>query len=79
MQSMHWHTYQISNFMHITFWHNPNVDLYEEDSHLLAKIIFMFFDDKRHHSQFVQHCYNLHWDHMHRRWVYATMACCVIK
>jgi hypothetical protein len=44
MQSMHWHTYQISILVHINFHHNPTLDPYDEDSKILTKYHFYISD-----------------------------------
>jgi hypothetical protein len=64
MQSMHRHSYQIIILVHITFQHNPNVDPYDEGFFFLNEYHLYVYDDKRHDSKFVKHCFKLHWDHM---------------
>ena len=66
VQSMHWHSYQVSILVHITFRHNPDLDPYNEDTFILTEYHFYITDDKHHDSEFVQHCFGLHWDHMKR-------------
>ena len=60
VQSMHWHSYQVSILVHITFRHNPDLDPYNEDTFILTEYHFYITDDKHHDSEFVQHCFGLH-------------------
>jgi hypothetical protein len=64
VQSMHWHSYQVSILVHISFRHNPEMDPYNEDTWILNEYHFYISDDKQHDSAFVQHCFGLHWNHM---------------
>ncbi len=59
-QSMHWHNYQINILVHITYRHNPHPNPYDEESLILTKYQFYIFDDQKHDSEFVQHCFKLH-------------------
>lgn len=61
---MHWHTYQISILVHISFRHNPTPNLYDDDSKILTKYHFYISDDRKHNLEFVQHCFKLHWQYM---------------
>ncbi len=42
MQSMHWHSYQKSILVHISFCHNLTPDPYDEDFKILKKYHFIF-------------------------------------
>ena len=64
VQSMHWHSYQISILVHISFRHNPEADPYDEDTWILTEYHFYISDDTVHDSLFVQHCFGLHWDYL---------------
>jgi hypothetical protein len=64
VQSMHWHSYQISILVHITYQHNPQPDPYDEESWVFIGYHFYIFDNWKHDSKFVQHCFKLHWEHM---------------
>jgi len=57
---MHWHSYQISILMHITYQSNLNFDGYDEDFKVLTKYHFYVLDDRKHDFEFVQHCFKLH-------------------
>jgi len=61
MQSMHWHTYQISILVHINFRHNLAPNRYDEDSKILIEYHFYISNDCNNDSKFVQHCFKLHW------------------
>jgi hypothetical protein len=64
VQSMHYHSYQIYILMHINFHHNPTLDPYDEESKILIEYHFYISDDCKHDSEFAQHCFKLHWQHM---------------
>jgi hypothetical protein len=40
VQSLHWHSYQISILLHINLHHNHTFDLYDENSRILTKYHF---------------------------------------
>lgn len=62
VQSMHWHSYQVSILVHISFRRNPRPDPNDESSKTLVNYHFYISDDRKHDSYFVQHCLMLHWD-----------------
>jgi hypothetical protein len=64
VQSMHWHSYQISILLDINFHYNSTFDLYDENSRILTKYHFYIANDHKHDSEFVQHCFKLHWQYM---------------
>jgi hypothetical protein len=53
VQSMHWHSYQVSILVHISFRHNPDLDPYDEDTWILNEYHFYISDDRLHDSAFV--------------------------
>ncbi len=57
---MHWHSYQNSILVHITYRLNPNWDPNDADSYLITKYHFYISDDHKHNSYFVQHCLQKH-------------------
>jgi hypothetical protein len=61
---MHWHSYQISILMHISFHHNPTPNPYDEDLRILTEYHFYISNDHKHDLEFVQHCFELHWQYM---------------
>ena len=67
VQSMHWHSFQISILIHICFRHNPNATRYDEDSWILTEYHFYISDDPTHDTNMVQHCFKLHWQYMVER------------
>jgi hypothetical protein len=64
VQSMHWYSYQINILVHICFCHNLEHDPYDEETRILTKYHIYAFDNRKHDSKFVQHCFKLHWPHM---------------
>ena len=61
VQSMHWHSYQISILVHITYVRNPNLDVDDESTRNITTYHFYISDDMKYDSYFVQHCLLLHW------------------
>lgn len=64
VQSMHWHTFHINILVHITLRHNLHANPYDENSCILIEYHFHIFNDQKHDSKFVQHCFKLHWNHI---------------
>jgi hypothetical protein len=64
IHSMHWHSYQCTIFVHISWMQIPNFDPNDEDSKIVMRYHFYIYDDKTHDSYFVQHCLFLHWENM---------------
>ena len=62
VQSMHWHSYQISILVHITYVRNPHPDTEDESTRNITSYHFYISDDMLHDSYFVQHCLLLHWE-----------------
>ncbi len=62
MQSMHWHSYQITILVHITWMRNPNPNPHDESTNTIMKYYFYVSNDKSHNSYFVQHYLRLHSD-----------------
>ena len=53
IQSMHWCSVQVTIFVHITYF---------RVSGDVKKVIHLFiYDEKKHDTLFVQHCFTLHW------------------
>ena len=65
VQSMHWHSYQVSILVQISWIRNPNANPADPSSMTLMKYNFYISDDKSHDSYYVQHCLNLHWKSLH--------------
>jgi len=53
VQSMHWHNYQVSILVYITWMQNPNPDPNDASSRTIMKYHFYVSDDKQHDSYFV--------------------------
>lgn len=64
IQSMHWHTYQMSILVHICLNWNLTPYPHDEDSWILMKYDFYIFHDKKNDFEFVQHYFKLHWQYM---------------
>jgi hypothetical protein len=62
VQSMHWHSYQISILVHISWVRNPHHDPDDDSTKNIMKYHFYISDDKKHDSYFIQHCLSLNWD-----------------
>jgi hypothetical protein len=60
VQSKHWHNFQVSILMHISYQHNPLADPINLDFTILKEIHYNVFDDLSHDSLFVQHVFMLH-------------------
>jgi hypothetical protein len=64
VQSMHWHSYQVTILVQITWMRDPSVDPNDEDNYTVMKYHFYISDDPTHDSAFVQHCLQLHWQYV---------------
>ena len=61
VQSMHWHSYQISILVHIMWVRIP---INDESTRNIMTYHFYISNDPCHDSCFVQHCLLLHWQHV---------------
>jgi hypothetical protein len=52
-QSKHWHNFQVSILMHISYQHNPLTGPINLDSTIIKEIQYNVFDDPSHDSLFV--------------------------
>jgi hypothetical protein len=60
---MHWHNFQVSILVHITYNRNPEYDILDSNSLPFFKEIHYYVsNDKHHDSLFVQHAFMLHWE-----------------
>lgn len=65
IQSQHWHNFQLSILVHITYTLNPEWDPLDSKSKRLRTDYFYYIsDDPVHDSLYVQYCLTLHWQHM---------------
>ena len=64
VQSMHWHSYQISILVHITWVRNQTADPNDKSTRNIMTYHFYISDDPYHDSYFEQHCLLLHWQHV---------------
>ena len=60
VQLMHWFSYHVTIFVHLTCRHNPKVDQIGDESKILIEHYLCVSNDRRHDSYFVQHCLLLH-------------------
>lgn len=51
IQFMHWHTDQCTILVHIAYWHS------DTDDSIVKEMHFYIFDDKKHDTLFVHHCF----------------------
>jgi hypothetical protein len=56
IQSMHWHSFQVTILVHITYKVNPTNGSNDEAQRLIKDNHFYIYDDKEHDTLFVQHC-----------------------
>jgi hypothetical protein len=61
IQSMHWHSYQVTILVQITWYRNPHADPLDDDSKTLMKYNFYVSNDKAHDNYFVQYFLDSHW------------------
>jgi len=64
VQSMHWHTKQVSILVHMTFRSNPDWTFSNGEPYLLKETHYYVLDSKQHDSLYVQHSFMLHWDYL---------------
>lgn len=65
IQSMHWHSVQITILVHITYHHNPDFvegDLVEPE--ILKETHYYISDAPEHDSAYVQHAFSLNWKYL---------------
>jgi hypothetical protein len=64
IQSMHWHSTQVTILVHITLRRVFLDDADEGDGEIVKESHFYISDDKEHDTLFVQHCLMLHWQRL---------------
>jgi hypothetical protein len=64
IQSMHWHSFQITILVHITFCVDQITGQGNDDKKIIKETHFYVSDDKEHDTMFMQHCFMMHWDWM---------------
>jgi hypothetical protein len=64
IQTMHWHSAQVTILVMISYRRNPAYDPCVHDSELLKDVYYFISDDSSHDTGFVQHSFLLHWDFM---------------
>jgi hypothetical protein len=70
VQSMHWHSQQITILVHITYMWNPEYDEQVPESRILKESHYYVSDEKEHDSLYVQHAFNLHWEFLKQKSLY---------
>jgi hypothetical protein len=61
VQSMHWHSSQVTILVHITYFRNPEYNAEDSESkEILKEVHYYVSDEKEHDSIFVQHAFRLH-------------------
>jgi len=53
VQSMHWHNYKCTIFVHISWMRNPNPNPNDKNSNIVMKYHFYISNDKTHDNCFV--------------------------
>ncbi len=61
VQNMHRHSFHINILVHITYQNNLDFDQCDENSKIIIEYHLYVLDDYKHDSEFVQHCFKLHW------------------
>jgi hypothetical protein len=56
IQSMHWHYFQVTILVHITFQVDPTNGQGNDDKKIIKETHFYVLDDKEHDILFVQYC-----------------------
>ena len=64
VQSMHWHSYQITIFVQITWHRHFSTTDAHNGSKFFMKYNLYVSDNKTHDNFFVQHCLTLHWENL---------------
>jgi hypothetical protein len=60
---MHWHNFQVSILVRITYNRNPEYDILDSNSlPFLKEVHYYVSNDTHHDSLFVQHAFMLHWE-----------------
>jgi hypothetical protein len=61
---MHWHSYQVTTLVQITWYRNLHADPLDDDSKTLLKYNFYVSNDKTHDNYFVLYCLDSHWKNL---------------
>lgn len=73
---MHWFSFQIMIFVHITYWLNPTYDPVEPGTKILKKMHYYVSDEKKHDTIFVQNVFQLNWEFLQERGCYPKKMRC---
>jgi hypothetical protein len=61
---MHWHSYQVTILVHISWIRNAHLDPDDESTKNIMQYHFYISDDKKHDNYFVQHYLEMHRDYV---------------
>ncbi len=73
IQNMHWHNFEVTILVHITYCHNPNYDPIDPNSQVLKEVHYYVSDDNSHDTFFVQHAFRLHWKFLKIRGCFPSL------
>jgi hypothetical protein len=62
IQSMHWHSFQVTILVHIIFQVDQSNGKGNNDKKIIKETHLYVSDDKDHDILFMQHCFLMHWD-----------------
>jgi hypothetical protein len=62
IQSMHWHSFQVTILVHITFWVDQINGEGNNDKKIIKETQLYVSNDKDHDTLFMQHCFLMYWD-----------------
>jgi hypothetical protein len=60
IQGMHWHNFQMSILVHISYLRNPTPDPIDAESKIIKEVHYFIFDDTSHDTLYVQHAFMFH-------------------
>jgi hypothetical protein len=73
IQNMHWHNFQVTILVHITYRRNPNYDHVHPNSQVLKEVHYYVSNDNNHEMFFVQHAFKLHWKFLKTRSCFPSL------
>ena len=68
IQSQYYHSDQVSIMVHITYRHGLDSSTYNKT--IVKETNFYISDDKCHDLDYVQHCFQIFYDHLKDRYVH---------
>ncbi len=86
IHSMHWHSFQVTILVHITYRLKPIYNETNSQPRVTKKSHFYVSNDKEHDMFFIQHCLLLHWEWLvgqgvkpWEHWVLFNSCACQFK